>query len=120
MKPTILPKKMQQSLIGKKTMKSCKTFELGFSRFVEIKKSWTIGEGKGRKISKIVGHTHKHTCKTTWMEGNTCTLKGTQRDNCFIVHMLTNTNPKYQKTFGGSERKFRNKKNPTMHSSFSL
>jgi hypothetical protein len=32
------------------TTKSCKTYELGFSRLVEVRKPLTIGEGRGGKI----------------------------------------------------------------------
>jgi hypothetical protein len=52
---------------------------------------------KGERSSKIVGHTHKHTCKIAGMEGNTCTLRGTQRDHCFVVHMSTNINQNTKK-----------------------
>jgi hypothetical protein len=31
-------------------MKSCKTFKLRLSRVVEVKKPWTIGEGRGGEI----------------------------------------------------------------------
>jgi len=52
---------------------------------------------KGARSSKIVGHTHKHTCKTAGMEGDTCTLKGTHIYHCFVVHMLKNTNQNTKK-----------------------
>ncbi len=64
---------------------------------MEINNHELLEKVEGEKSSKVVGHTHKHTCKTAGMEGDTYTLRGTHRDHCFIVHMLTNNNQNTKK-----------------------
>jgi hypothetical protein len=84
----------------------------------KLKNHELLEKVEGERSSKTIGQTYKHTCRMIGTEGDTCTLKETHKDCCFVMHMLTNTNKKYQETFGRSEGTFTNLKNPTMDFSF--
>jgi hypothetical protein len=70
---------------------------LDFLDLWKLKNHELLEKVKGERSGKIIGQTHKHTRKTARMEGDTCTLRGTHRDHCFVVHMLTNTNQNTKK-----------------------
>jgi hypothetical protein len=63
----------------------------------KLKNHEILEKVEGERSSKTIGQTYKHTCKTTRMEGDTCTLKKTHIDYCFAMHMSTNVNQNTKK-----------------------
>ncbi len=63
----------------------------------KLKNHELLKKVEGERSSKTIGQTYKHTCRMAGMEGDTCTLKETHRDHCFIMHMSTNANQNIKK-----------------------
>jgi len=82
---------MQQSPTKKQNKKVVKLLNWDFLDL------WKLEKVEGERSSRTIRQTYKHTCGMAGMEGDICTLKETEKDRRFVMHMSSSANQNTKK-----------------------